>query len=92
MQSDYNILMFINGLAGHLGWADKLISGNCCPRGSFYHHVLAKLSPQKQIPKFVSQPGFRLFMVVLIMTVFSVQMGKAWGDFAAMGMVFGVTG
>lgn len=62
--------------------------GNFCPRGSFYDHVLAKLSPQRKIPKFFSHPVFRSFMVLFIMTVFSVQMYYAWGDWAAMGHVF----
>ena len=26
--------------------------GNYCPRGSFYDHVLVKLSPQRKIPAF----------------------------------------
>jgi polyferredoxin len=62
--------------------------GNYCPRGSFYDHVIARISPQKKIPAFFSHPTFRIFMVFFIMTVFSVQMYDAWGDFAAMGMVF----
>jgi ferredoxin-type protein NapH len=62
--------------------------GNYCPRGSFYDHVLAKVSPQRKIPAFFSHTAFRVFMVFFIMAVFSVQMYYAWGDLAAMGMVF----
>lgn len=62
--------------------------GNYCPRGSFYDHVLAKISPHKKIPAFFGYPAFRLFMVIFIITVFSVQMYFAWGDLSAMGMVF----
>ncbi|MCE5287341.1 MAG: 4Fe-4S binding protein [Pelosinus sp.] len=62
--------------------------GNFCPRGSFYDHVLAKLSPQRKIPAFFSNRIFRVFMVFFIMTVFSIQMYYAWGNLAAMGMVF----
>lgn len=62
--------------------------GNACPRGSFYDNVLAKLSPQKPIPAFFKSRGFRLFMVVFILTVFTIQMYYAWGDWPAMGMVF----
>ena len=62
--------------------------GNFCPRGSFYDHVLAKWSPKKPIPPFFRSTGLRVFMVLLIMTVFSVQMYAAWGDIAAMGAVF----
>lgn len=62
--------------------------GNYCPRGSFYDHVLAKLSPKRKIPAFFSHTAFRGFMVLFIMTIFSVQMYYAWGDWAAMGRVF----
>lgn len=62
--------------------------GNLCPRGSFYDNVLAKLSPQKPIPALFRSKGFRLFMVLLIMGVFAVQMVSAWGDLLAMGAVF----
>lgn len=62
--------------------------GNFCPRGSFYDHILAKFSPNKPIPPFFRTKGFRTFMVLVIMTVFSVQMVYAWGDLSAMGAVF----
>ncbi|EAX47491.1 4Fe-4S ferredoxin, iron-sulfur binding domain protein [Thermosinus carboxydivorans Nor1] len=62
--------------------------GNFCPRGSFYDTVLAKFSPKKPIPAFFRSKGFRLFMIFFIMTVFTVQMYYAWGDWPAMGMVF----
>lgn len=62
--------------------------GNFCPRGSFYDHILAKFSPKKPIPPFFRTKGFRTFMVLVIMTVFSVQMIYAWGDLSAMGAVF----
>lgn len=62
--------------------------GNCCPRGSFYDHVLAKLSPKRKIPALFSHKVFRGFMVLFIMTVFAVQMYYAWGDWTAVGKVF----
>ena len=62
--------------------------GNYCPRGSFYDHVLVKLSPQRKIPAFFSHTVFRAVMVLFIMSVFTVQMIYAWGDWAAMGKVF----
>lgn len=62
--------------------------GNYCPRGSFYDHVLSKISPKKKVPAFFSHAAFRVFMVFFIMTVFAVQMYYAWGDISAMGMVF----
>lgn len=62
--------------------------GNFCPRGSFYDHVLAKVSPKKEVPRFFSHPFFRGFMILFIMTVFSIQMYYAWGDIFAIGKVF----
>ena len=62
--------------------------GNFCPRGSFYDHILAKFSPQKTIPAFFRTKSFRIFVLLLIMTAFSLQMYFAWGDFGAMGLVF----
>lgn len=61
--------------------------GNYCPRGSFYDHLLAKISPRKPIPTFFRGKPLRIFMLVFIMTVFTVQTYYAWGDLAAMGMV-----
>jgi polyferredoxin len=62
--------------------------GNYCPRGSFYDHVLSRFSPRKQIPPLLRTFPFRVFMVLFIMTVFTVQMHAAWGDWNAMGFVF----
>lgn len=62
--------------------------GNFCPRGSFYDNILAKISPKKPIPATLRSDGFRVFMVVFIMSIFSIQMYYAWGDLAAMGAVF----
>ncbi|MDF2501151.1 MAG: quinol dehydrogenase rane component [Anaerosporomusa subterranea] len=62
--------------------------GNFCPRGSFYDHVIAKISPKKPIPAVFRSTGFRVLMVLFIMGVFGVQMYSAWGDWSAMGAVF----
>ena len=61
--------------------------GNFCPRGSFYDNVLAKISPQKPIPPIFKSTGLRVFMVLFIITVFSVQTYAAWGNVYAMGAV-----
>lgn len=61
--------------------------GNFCPRGSFYDHVLSKVSPQKPIPSIFRSNALRIFMVLFIMIVFTVQMYAAWGDLTAMGAV-----
>lgn len=62
--------------------------GNACPRGSLYDRILSKYSPHRPIPAFVRGRGFRIFMVLFIFTMFSVQMYRAWGDWNAMGRVF----
>ena len=62
--------------------------GNFCPRGSFYDNVLAKFSPKKTIPAVFRTNSFRIFVLLLIMTAFSMQRYFAWGDLDAMGMVF----
>jgi polyferredoxin len=62
--------------------------GNFCPRGSFFDNVIAKIAPKKPIPAIFRSTGFRIFMVIFIIGVFSGQMYYAWGDFSAMGAVF----
>ena len=62
--------------------------GNACPRGNFYDRVLAKYSPHKPIPAFVRTKGFRIFMVMFIITMFGILMYRAWGDCNDMGRVF----
>lgn len=63
--------------------------GNFCPRGSFFDNVLSKVSPQKTIPPFFRSIGLRIFMLLFLMTVFSVQIYAAWGNMSAIvGMVF----
>lgn len=62
--------------------------GNFCPRGSFWDSVMARFSPRRPIPAFFRSKGLRVFMLVFIMTVFTVQTYFAWGDLAAMGRVF----
>lgn len=62
--------------------------GNFCPRGSFYDRIVAKFSPQRPVPAIFRSKAFRIMMVITIMTVFSFQTYYAWGDAAAVGMVF----
>lgn len=62
--------------------------GNFCPRGSFFDNVLSRISPKKPIPPIFRSTGLRVFMLFLIMAVFSIQMYYAWGSLSAIGMVF----
>lgn len=62
--------------------------GNLCPRGSFYDHVVSKFSNHKKVPKFLKSGLFRAFMVVFMMSMFSLGIYKNWGDLYGIGMVF----
>lgn len=62
--------------------------GNYCPRGNFYDHIVSKISPNRRVPKFLKSMGFRVFMIVLIMTNFGIGIYKNWGDLYGIGFVF----
>lgn len=62
--------------------------GNYCPRGSLYDQIISRYSLKKKAPAIFAITGFRAFMVAFIMTIFSVQMSHAWGNWAEMGWVF----
>lgn len=62
--------------------------GNYCPRGSLYDTILSKVSPKKSIPSFFRTKVFRSFMVIFILSVFSIQMYYAWSNLDEMGLVF----
>lgn len=62
--------------------------GHICPRGSYYDKLVSKVSRNREIPAFLRGKFFRGFMLLLIFTMFGVQMYFAWGDWGAMGRVF----
>lgn len=62
--------------------------GNLCPRGSFYDNVVSKFSNNKKVPKFLKSNLFRAFMVIFMMSMFTVGIYKNWGDLYGIGMVF----
>lgn len=62
--------------------------GHICPRGSYYDHLVSRVSRNKKIPDFLRSKLFRGFMLLLIFTMFGVQMYYAWGDWGDMGKVF----
>lgn len=62
--------------------------GHICPRGSYYDKLISKVSRNRPIPAFLRGRLFRSFMLLLIFTMFGVQMYYAWGDWNAMGRVF----
>jgi len=62
--------------------------GWLCPRGSFYDHLLAPLSPQKKVPPFLKSLKTRIGILVLIMGLFLFQVINAWGNWSAIGLIF----
>ena len=55
-------------------WRGRWWCGHVCPRGSLYDRVMSRVSPHREIPRFVRTFGFRLFMVFFIFTMFGVQL------------------
>lgn len=62
--------------------------GNYCPRGNFYDNILIKISPKRKVPKFFKNTIFRIFMVLFIITNFSIGVYKNWGNLYGIGFVF----
>jgi len=62
--------------------------GNFCPRGSLFDQVISKVSLKRPIPGWMRTNAFRYFTLAFIMTLFSIQIFWAWGDWAAVGGVF----
>ena len=62
--------------------------GNLCPRGNFYDKIVAKFSNKKSVPKFLKSSYFRAFVVLFMMSMFTIGIRKNWGDLYGVGMVF----
>ena len=62
--------------------------GNFCPRGLFFQNVTGRFSKNKAIPKILKSVGFRLFMVIFIISNFGIGVYQNWGDVAGIGFVF----
>lgn len=62
--------------------------GVYCPRGSLWDSVFAKIISRREVPKWAKALEFRVFMLLLIFTVFGVQMYFAWPDWNEIGLVF----
>lgn len=62
--------------------------GNYCPRGNFYHNIMRKFSPMKKTPKFLKSWPFRAFMLLFLLTNFTLGIITAHGDLYKIGMVF----
>lgn len=62
--------------------------GNFCPRGNFYDNILYKISTKRPIPKFFKSIYLRIFMIIFILTNFTLGIIKNWGNLAGIGFVF----
>jgi polyferredoxin len=73
------------GLAAFKGrnWCDWL-----CPRGSFEDSLLARISPQRRIPRVFRGTPLRVGVMGLLMTVLTVQIVRLWPDAWAIGGFF----
>ncbi|MCX7920191.1 MAG: 4Fe-4S binding protein [bacterium] len=59
-----------------------------CPRGSFADTVLKKVSPHKDIPDLVKTTFFRVAIIVVLMSIMTVQIIIRWPNPIAIGMFF----
>jgi ferredoxin-type protein NapH len=59
-----------------------------CPRGSFLNQFLSSVSRKKPIPRILRSLPFRLFMMGIMMTVFSVRIYQLWPDPVKIGGFF----
>lgn len=71
------------GIAFYKGraWCDWM-----CPRGSFYDLIIYKISRKKEIPEFVKNKGFRIFMLSLLFSVLGSQIYIYRGDINKIGL------
>jgi len=59
-----------------------------CPRGSFFDTAVKAISPNKEIPAFFKSLPTRIIMLIILMTVMTVQIIRVWPDPYKIGMVF----
>ena len=64
-------------------WCDWM-----CPRGAFNDSVLSRVSRKGGIPAFLRSAGFRIFMLLVLMTVLALRLPHAWPDPNRIGLVF----
>lgn len=69
-------------------WKGRNWCGHYCPRGSFNDYLLARITLKRGIPKIFKEYWFKLLFLVLLMGAFLIQIRLAWGNLAAVGLVF----
>jgi len=61
--------------------------GNICPRGSFYDNIVIKFSSKRKVPKLLKSVYFRIAVTLFMLTMFTINFTKNWGNLSAMGLV-----
>lgn len=56
-----------------------------CPRGSFFDVFIMPISKNKKIPKLFTGWRARIFAMMLLMTVFAIQLTRRWPDLYSIG-------
>ena len=56
-----------------------------CPRGAFHDQALSRVSRKTGIPLVLRSLGFRIFMLVTLMTVMIIRLSQTWGNLNQMG-------
>jgi ferredoxin-type protein NapH len=89
----YPILGFIVPLAmlaGIIGalFNGRYVCGNLCPRGAFFDRLIAKVSPQRQLPSFFRSMILRITILVLLMGMMIYQLSQNIGQWEHWGRVF----
>ena len=59
-----------------------------CPRGSFWDIMIEPFSRKKEIPGFIKSLPIRIGVVVLLMTLMSIQIIRRWPDPYSIGAFF----
>jgi len=62
--------------------------GTFCPRGSLNDVILKKITLKKGIPALFKTNKFKIGFLIILMSLFAVQLWMAWGNIAAIGSVF----
>ncbi|WP_244834729.1 4Fe-4S binding protein [Clostridium sp. BJN0001] len=62
--------------------------GNICPRGSFFDNIVKKFSKHKKVPSFLKSYYFRILVIIVMMTIFTLGIRKNLGNIYGIGMVF----
>jgi ferredoxin-type protein NapH len=62
------IVMLTGIIGGFLN--GRYVCGNLCPRGMFFDHILARVSPKKPFPRFITQLWFKLLILTSISILF----------------------